>query len=88
MFQKKYLKKPDNASFSNNDIDLDYIDSDVGTFVSDDMDLDNIDLNNIKLDDDSFEDDPETIIHVRRMAQYHKFKQFKACKKELYVQEL
>ena len=55
--------------FSNDDIDLDGIDSDIATFFSDDMGHNTIDLNNINLDNDDFdEDDPETIIHVRLMA--------------------
>ena len=48
------------------------------------MDLNIIDLNNINLDDDDFhEDDPETIIHVRLIAWCNRYKQHKACKKEI-----
>ena len=39
------------------------------------MDVNTIDLNNINLDEDLFEDDPETIVHVRLMAWYNKYKQ-------------
>ena len=39
------------------------------------MDVNTIDLNNINLDEDLFEDDPETIVHVRLMALYNKYKQ-------------
>ena len=43
-----------------------------------------VDFNNINLDDVNFvEDDPEIIIHVRRMAWCNKFKQRIAFKKEL-----
>ena len=48
------------------------------------MDLNIIDLNNINLDDDDFhEDDPETIINVRLIAWCNRYKQHKACKKEI-----
>lgn len=36
--------------FSNNDIDLDYIDSDIVTFFSDNMNINTIGLNNFNLD--------------------------------------
>ena len=39
-----------NFIFSNNDIDHDYIDSDIVTFFSDDMNINTIGLNNINLD--------------------------------------
>ena len=43
-----------------------------------------VDLNNINLDDANFsEDDPEIIIHVRLRAWCKKFKQCKACKKDI-----
>ena len=48
--------------FSDYDIDLDDIDSDIVTSSSDGMSLITIDLNNINLNDDSFdEDDPTNI---------------------------
>ena len=48
------------------------------------MDLNIIDLNNIILDDADFhEDDPETIIHVRLITWCNRYKQLKACKKEI-----
>ena len=54
------------------------------TFPNDDVVLSNIDLININLDDDIFdEDDPETIDHVRLMTWRNRFKQCKACKKEI-----
>ena len=55
--------------FSNDEIDLDDIDSDIVTFFSDGMGLVTIDLNNISLDDCNFdEDDPETVIQIKHMA--------------------
>ena len=44
-----------------------------------------VDLNNFNLGDVNFnEDDPETLIHVRLMAWRNRFKQRKACKKDIY----
>ena len=39
----------------NDDIDLDYVNSDVVTCFSEDMVINAIDLNNINIDDDSFD---------------------------------
>ena len=68
--------------FSNDDIDLYYIDSDVVTVFCNDMGINIIDLNNINFDDDKFgKDDLETIIHVILLAwcnEYKKRKTFKA----------
>ena len=65
----KMLKKSDNVIFSNDDMSLDDIDSNIVTFFSDSIGLNTIDLNNVILDDDNFDgDNPETIIHVRLMA--------------------
>ena len=48
------------------------------------MGLANVNLNNVSLDDVNFDDDdPETIIHVRLMAQCNRYKQHKAYKKEI-----
>ena len=48
------------------------------------MCLANIGLNSISLDYVKFhDDDPETIIHVRVMAWCNRYKQRKACKKEI-----
>ena len=55
-------------------------DSDIATFFSNDMGLVSVDLNNDDNDDD---DDPETIIHVRPMASCNRFKQLKACYKDI-----
>ena len=56
----KMLEKLDNVIFSNDDINLDDIDSDIVTFFSDNMGLVTIDLNNINLDINNFvEDDPD-----------------------------
>ena len=55
------LEKLDNFLFCNDGVDLDDIDSEIVTFVSNDMDLVTINLNNINLDDDYFnEDDSES----------------------------
>ena len=63
------LEKSDDVLFSNDNIGLDDIDSDIATFFSDSIGLNIIDLNNFNVDDDSFnEDSPETITHVRLMA--------------------
>ena len=44
----------------------------------------NVDLNNVSHGGDNFDDDsPETIIHVRRMVWCNRYKQCKACKKEI-----
>ena len=43
-----------------------------------------VDLNNINLDIVNFdEDDPETVIHVRRMVWHNRFKQRKEFKKDI-----
>ena len=43
-----------------------------------------LNLKNISLDDDIFDDyDPEIISHIRFMTWYDKFKEHKACKKEI-----
>ena len=39
------------------------------------MDVNTIDLNNINLDEDLFEDDPETIVYFTLMTWYNKYKQ-------------
>ena len=48
-------------------------------FSKDKMCVFSVDLNNINLDDANFyEDDPKTIIHVRRLVWHNKPKQRKA----------
>ena len=48
-------------------------------FSKDKMCVFSVDLNNINLDDANFyEDDPKTIIHVRRLVWYNKPKQRKS----------
>ena len=65
----KILKNHDNILLSNDDIDLDDIDSDTGTFCSVGTGLNTIDLNNINLDNEKIDEDvPETVIHIRLMA--------------------
>ena len=51
-------------NFNNKVILLDYIDSDIDTFFSDDMDINTIDLCNINLDDNDDDSDRETMIHA------------------------
>ena len=75
------LEKLDKGVFSDDDVDLDDINSNIVTFFSDDMGLNTIDLNSINFDNNNFnDDDPETIIHVRFMAWCNRFQQRKACK--------
>ena len=70
--------------FSNDDKDLDYIDPDNVTFVSDDMGIKTISLNVINLDDNNFnEDGREIVIHVKLIAWCIKYRQRKASKKDL-----
>ena len=76
------LEKLDNVVFSNDDIDVEVIESDTIAFFSNDMGLNAIVLNNINLDDDDFdEDDPTSIVLFRLIAWCNRFKQCKACKK-------
>ena len=61
----KMLEILNDVVFSNDDIDLDYIDSSILIFFSGDMGIVTIDSNNIDLDVDNFDDnDVETINHV------------------------
>ena len=65
------MQNLDNVVLSNNDIDLDYINSEIIVFFSDRMDLVTIDLNSFNSDaknlDQTIIDDPTTIVHVRLM---------------------
>ena len=75
------IEKLNNAVFSNRDVIFCDIDSDIGAFFSNDVDLNSINLSNINLGDDNFGDfDPKTINHVRIMASYNRYKQYKAGK--------
>ena len=63
----KMLEKLDKSAISNGDIFSHDVDSNIITFLSNDMGFPSIELNNVNLDDDNFdEDDPETISHVSR----------------------
>ena len=76
----KMLEKLRSASFSNSDIDLNKINSDVIIFFSGCMDLVTIDLNKINIDDDNFdEDNPKSIVPFKLMAWRNRYKQRKAC---------
>ena len=78
------LQKLDDIIFFNDDIVFVNTDSHNVTFFSDTVGLNTIDINNINLNDDNFdENDPETIIHFRHMARCNRYKQCKACKKEI-----
>ena len=78
------LEKLDNYLFSNDHIFFHDADSNIMTFLTDDMDFNTIDCNNIYLDKNDFdEDDPKIINHVRLMTWHNRFKQCKACKKEI-----
>ena len=65
------MQNLDNVVLSNNDIDLDYINSEIIVFFSDRMDLVTIDLNSFNSDaknlDQTIIDDPKNIVHVRLM---------------------
>lgn len=63
--------------------------SDIVVFFNNDMGLVNVDLNNAGLDDDDFDDDdPKTIINVRLMAWCNRYKNRKACIKEISRESL
>ena len=63
------IEKPDNAVISNDDIVFGDIDSDIVTFLGNDISFNSIGLINVNLDDGSFDDyDSETINHVRFMV--------------------
>ena len=53
------------------------------TFFTNEMDLPSVDLDKVNFDDDNnfYEDDPESIIHVRLLAWHNKFKNTKLLKK-------
>ena len=78
----KMIKKLDDYLFSNNDIIFVNEVSNYVTLFSNEMGILSVDLSNINLDDVNFdEDDPETIVHVRRMAWRNRFKTRKAFRK-------
>ena len=65
----KRLWKLDDVAFSNDDIDLSDIDSDIVKFFCDDMGLNVIDFNSIHVNVDDFDgNDPLTIVLVRLIA--------------------
>ena len=67
--------RKNNVAFSNDDTDLDYVNSNFVRLVGDDMDINTIDLNDINLDDN--DDDLKTMIHVRIVAWCNEYKQRK-----------
>ena len=65
----KMIKKLHNTLFTDDDILFFDGDSVSVTYFSDELGILSVDINNINLDDVNFyEDDHETIIHVRLMA--------------------
>ena len=71
----KLLEKIDDLVLSNNDIDLEVINSDIATVLSDTRRPFIIDLTHINLDDNNFdEDDLGTIVYVRLMARCNRYK--------------
>ena len=71
----KLLEKFGDLVLSNNDIDLEVIDSDIATVLCDARRLFIIDLTHINLDDNNFdEDDLGTIVYVRLMARCNRYK--------------
>ena len=77
------LEKLNNVVFSNDDIDLDDIDSDIVNFFSESMGLVTIDLHDIKLNGDIWSKyDPAITALVRLTAWRNRFKQRKARRKK------
>lgn len=81
----KTIEKLDDTVFSddytNTDTDTDF---DIVTFFTNDVGLNSIKLKNANLGDDNFgNSDPKTNNHVRLMASLNKYKQLKACKKDI-----
>ena len=76
----KMLEKLDNSWFSNSDTFFHDVDSNIITFLTDDMGFNIVDVNNINLDDDSFDENHlETINHVRIMTWRKRLKRRKSC---------
>ena len=55
----------------------------VSYFCSRETCIFSVDLDKIDLDDINYDDDPETIIHVRLMTWCNRYKQHKSCKKDI-----
>ena len=77
------LEKFHNALLANADILFFDEDFSKVTFFTNEMDVLGVDLDKTNLDDENnfYEDNTETIIHVRHLAWYHKFEKHKAIKK-------
>ena len=72
----KMVQKLDNAVFSNDNLVIGDIDSDIITFFSNYINLNSINLSNINLDDNNFDGyDLVTINQIRLMAWCDKYKQ-------------
>ena len=78
------IKKLYNTVFADNDILFFVEDSGNVSFLSDEMGILSVNLDNINLYDGNFyEDDPETIIYVRLLAEHYGYKKCKGFTKEI-----
>ena len=76
-------KKLSTAFYVDDGLFLFHEDSGNVTFWCNEMGILNNDLNNINLDNHFDEDDPDTITHIKLLAQHIKLENRKALKKEL-----
>ena len=84
LLQVKWLKKLLTDLYADENIFYFNEDSSDTVFSCNEIGILSIDLNNINLDDTNYDvDDPETIIHLIRLAWHIKFEKGKALKKEL-----
>ena len=80
----KMNKKLYNTVFADDDILFFVEDSGNVSFLSDEMGILSVNLDNINLYDGNFyEDDPETIIYVRLLAEHYRYKKCKGFTKEI-----
>ena len=84
-FTSKMLEKLDNALHTNDDIHFYKEDCDKVTFIANQRNIPAVDLDKIKLDygNNFYEDDPDTIIHVRLLAWHSNCKKHKGLKKKI-----
>ena len=77
------LKKFHDSLVANDDILFFDKDFSKATFYANQMGILGVDIDKINLDDERnfYEDDPDTIIHVRLLAWHNKFKKCKVLKK-------
>ena len=80
----KMIKKLYNTVFADDDILFFVEDSGNVSFLSDEMGILSVNLDNINLYDGNFyENDPETIIYVRLLAEHYRYKKCKGFTKEI-----